>query len=222
MTGGMESYFDLNEVEITNRLQAAYHLEIDWDADGFAEITTRGGGIQLKCAAVLLPLIRKEQEWHLIFTHRTDNVDSHKGQVSFPGGGCELTETMPEQTALREAHEEIGLMPQDAHLLGRLNDIVTITQFRISPVVCTIPFPYEFHLSWHEVSRVFSIPLRWMAHPDNWKEYNFTPDGTQRSFPVITYQPYEGELLWGASARIVHNFLEVMGLVQRQERLKDR
>ena len=67
----------------------------------------------LKCAAVLVPLVWQNDEWHLLFTRRTDKVESHKGQVSFPGGACDEGETTPEQTALREADEEIGIQPND-------------------------------------------------------------------------------------------------------------
>ena len=142
----------------------------------------------MKCAAVLIPMIRKDSDWHLIYTRRTDTVESHKGQVSFPGGGCEDNETQAEQTALREAQEEIGLNPHDVQILGRMNDVATITHFRVTPVVGIIPWPYEFQLSRFEVSRVFSIPLNWMAQPSNWDELNFTSSGFQRTFPVITYQ----------------------------------
>jgi 8-oxo-dGTP pyrophosphatase MutT (NUDIX family) len=161
-------------------------------------------------------MICKVSDWHLIFTRRTDTVESHKGQVSFPGGGCEDKETHAEQTALREAQEEIGLNPRDVRILGRLNDVATITYFRVTPVIGIIPWPYEFQLSRDEVSRVFSIPLNWMAQPSNWDEFNFSPEGMQRNFPMITYQPYDGEVLWGASARITQNFLEVLGLIQEK------
>lgn len=206
----------LDEVEISARLLAAYQSGKKLTTDGYAESVIQASGKTLKCAAVLIPLVRKESDWHMIFTRRTDTVESHKGQVAFPGGGCDETEILAEQTALREAQEEIGLNPGDVQILGRLNDLVTITHFRVTPVVGIIPWPYDFELSKNEVSRVFSIPLDWMAQSSNWEEYNFTPDGIQKAFPVITYHSYDGEILWGASARITQNFLEVMGLIQRQ------
>lgn len=206
----------LSEDEITSRLRAAYQPEKSLTTDGVAETAILSSNLKLKCAAVLLPLVRKDSGWHLVFIRRTDTVESHKGQVSFPGGGCDDTETRAEQTALREAQEEIGLSPRDVQILGRLNDVVTITHFRVTPVVGVIPWPYEFHLSRHEVSRVFSIPLDWMAQSANWDEFNFTPDGTHRSFPVVTYHAYAGEVLWGASARITQDFLRVLGLIREQ------
>ena len=203
----------LSEFDITKRLQAAYQPGKNIITDGYAESAILTSGKELKCAAVLIPLVQKDTDWHLIFTRRTDNVESHRGQVSFPGGGCDDNEAQPEQTALREAQEEIGLNPHDVQILGRMNDVATITFFRVTPIVGIIPWPYEFQLSRFEVSRVFSIPLNWMAQSSNWDEFEFTPDGFQRAFPVITYHAYEGEVLWGATARITQNFLEVLGLI---------
>jgi 8-oxo-dGTP pyrophosphatase MutT (NUDIX family) len=207
----------LNEDEISNFLRSAYISDQRLATDGYAETSLLQAGQDLKCAAVLLPLFQWQGDWHLVFTRRTDTVESHKGQVSFPGGACDEMETMAEQTALREAQEEIGLDPGDVHLLGRMNDIVTITHFRVTPVVGVIPWPYRFQLSQQEVKRVFSIPLRWMAEPVNWDEFHYTPDGSHRTYPVITYHSYDGETLWGASARITQNFLEILGLIRKSD-----
>ncbi len=111
------------ESEISQRLQQARSAT---STDGYAQ----GGTGASKCAAVLIPLLRQDGEWHLLYTRRTDQVESHKGQVSFPGGACDDGETTPEQTALREAQEEIGLDPGGVRLLGRLNSMLTITSYR--------------------------------------------------------------------------------------------
>ncbi len=200
-----------SEELITECLRLAYRPGTIASTDGYASMYE---GVQLKCAAILLPLLRKNDEWQLLFTHRTETVEQHKGQVSFPGGGCNQGETTPEATALREAQEEIGLSPAKVRLLGRLNDVLTITRYRITPVIGVIPFPYEFRLEAAEVERAFAIPLAWLARRENWVEQPMTPDGKQRSFPVIVYHPYEGEILWGASARITQNFLNVLGLLK--------
>jgi 8-oxo-dGTP pyrophosphatase MutT (NUDIX family) len=200
----------LSEEEILERLRAAYRPGLIASSDGYAAPESEQA---LRCAAVLIPLARRQDDWQLVLTRRTETVDEHKGQVSFPGGACEADETAPEQTALREAGEEIGLKPEDVRLLGRLNDIVTITAYRITPVVGTIPWPYRLRLARAEVGRAFTIPLSWLADRRNWDERPALPDGTPRPFPVITYHPYDGEVLWGASARITLNFLSVLGLI---------
>jgi 8-oxo-dGTP pyrophosphatase MutT (NUDIX family) len=193
-------------------LQQAYQPGVIASTDGYAEMFEN---VRLKCAAVLIPLVWWKDEWHLVFTRRTETVEHHKGQVSFPGGGCNLDETTPEETALREAEEEIGLKMGDVRLLGRLNDVVTITHYRVTPVVGVMPWPYEVRLELAEVGRAFTIPLLWLVNRANWDEQPITPDGMRRPFPVVRYNEYDGEILWGASARMTLNFLSVLGLLNK-------
>lgn len=214
--------FDLSEAEIIKLLECAYHSDGQIPSENKINSINRALKSELKCAAVLLPLYRNEQGWHLVFTRRTDLVEDHKGQVSFPGGGCDEHETQPEQTAIREAKEEIGLLPQDVRILGKMNEVITISHFKVTPVVGVIPWPYPFQLSPQEVSRVFSIPLDWMAEPTHWDEFDFTPEGSPTSFPVVTYHEYDGEILWGATARITQNFLGVLNLVKRKSSVYDQ
>lgn len=162
---------------------------------------------QLKCAAVLVPLVWQYDEWHLLFTRRTDTVESHKGQVSFPGGACDDGETTPEQTALREADEEIGLNPKDVTILGRLADMITVSYFQVTPVVGVVKWPTVFQVGEAEVARVFTIPLGWLANPSN--RWQFQRSDSRRG--LIAYHPYDGELLWGATALMTVDFLNVLG-----------
>jgi 8-oxo-dGTP pyrophosphatase MutT (NUDIX family) len=173
--------------------------------DGYAEVEIPAN-TRIRCAAVLVPLVRYDNEWHLLYTRRTDRVESHKGQVSFPGGACDEGETTPEETALREAHEEIGMAPQHVRVLGRLNNMITITHFRVTPVVGVVPWPYVFRVENAEVARLFTIPLNWLADSRNRWEFPFP--GRKRS--LIAYHPYDGELLWGATARMTVDFLNIL------------
>ncbi len=142
--------FTLTEDFISQRLQEA--TAADPASDGFSEIELNEE-VHLKCAAVLIPLVWHDEEWHLLYTRRTDTVESHKGQVSFPGGACDEGETTPEQTALREAEEEIGLQPGDVKVLGKLSNLITITYFRVTPVVGVVKWPAVFRVGEHEVAR---------------------------------------------------------------------
>ena len=175
------------------------------DSDGYAEIPVKPS-TRLKCAAVLIPLAFSGGEWHVLYTRRTDRVQSHKGQVSFPGGACDDGETTPEQTALRETEEEIGVRREDVTVLGRLSQLITITSYRVTPVVGVIPFPYAFKVAGVEVARVFTIPLLWLSDRNNYWEF-FLRD-SDRS--LITYHPFDGELLWGATARMTVTFLKTI------------
>jgi 8-oxo-dGTP pyrophosphatase MutT (NUDIX family) len=197
---------NLTEEFITQRLQEAL-ASAGPASDGYAEIDLADES-QLKCAAVLLPLVWQSGEWHILFTRRTDRVESHKGQVSFPGGACDEGETTPEQTALREAEEEIGINSNDVKVLGRLANLITISFYRVTPVVGVLKWPTVFRVGEHEVARVFTIPLGWLANASN--RWQFDIPGRKRS--VIAYHPYDGELLWGATARMTVDFLNVVGL----------
>ena len=192
---------NLTEDEIAVRLREAQQST---KADGYAESDAPVDS--LKRAAVLVPLLRHEDEWHILYTRRTDRVESHKGQVSFPGGACDEGETTPEQTALREANEEIGLRPGDVRILGRLNPMATISSFRVTPVVGVIPWPAVFRPAQAEVARVFTIPLKWLAERSN--RWEFHMPGQKHG--VIVYHPYDGETLWGATARMTVEFLEIL------------
>ena len=191
--------------EIAKQLNDA--IRKDPSSDGFSEVELTEE-TRLKCAAVLIPLVWHDEQWHLLYTRRTDTVESHKGQVSFPGGACDEGETTPEQTALREAEEEIGLDAGDVRVLGRLSNLITITYFRVTPVIGVVKWPTVFRVGEHEVARIFTIPLAWLANSSN--RWEFEMPGRARS--LIAYHPYDGELLWGATARMTVDFLKVLEL----------
>ena len=189
----------LTETEISNRL---HEIQSATSTDGY----TQGNTGASKSAAVLVPLLRQDNEWHLLYTRRTDQVESHKGQVSFPGGASNDGETSPEQTALREAQEEIGIDPRGVRLLGRLNSMLTITSYHVTPVVGVIPWPTVFRPEQAEVARIFTMPLTWLAERSNRWEFNMLG----RDYSVIVYHPFDGETLWGATARMTVDFLEIL------------
>ena len=195
----------VTEEFIRTKLREA--IESAPSSDGYAEIDLTDE-TRLKCAAVLIPLLWQDDEWHVLLTRRTDKVESHKGQVSFPGGACDEGETTPEETALREANEEIGIDPQKVRVLGKIMNMITITSFRVTPVVGVIEWPAVLLLGKDEVERVFTIPLNWLAEKNN--RWEFSMPGRNRS--LIVYHPFDGELLWGATARMTVDFLNVLDL----------
>ena len=203
---GQRLRVQLTEAYISEKLRAAV-AAAGPSSDGYAEIELTDE-TRLKCAAVLVPLIWMDDQWHLLFTRRTDHVESHKGQVSFPGGGCDEVDSTPEDTALRETEEEVGIDRRDVRILGRLVNMITVTSFRVTPVVAVIKWPAVFKVGEHEVARIFTIPLNWLADARNRWEIPFPT----RDRGLIVYHPYDGELLWGATARMTLDLLKVLEL----------
>ena len=163
-------------------------------------------------AAVLIPLAWKDEEWQVLFTRRTETVQSHKGQVSFPGGAVEPGDRTLEDTARRETYEEIGLAPDQIRIVGRLHDYPTISDFLITPIVGLIPWPVSFQVSEKEVQRVFFVPLHWLAKPAHFEERPYLRQNGKVE-PVIYYQLYDGEMVWGVTGRITVNFLKILGML---------
>ena len=163
-------------------------------------------------AAVLIPLIRLNEDWHLMYTRRTEKVNSHKGQVSFPGGSREKGDKRAEDTALRETNEEIGLERENTRLLGRLNTIKSISKFVIIPVVARILHPFTYRLSQDEVDRVFTIPLTWLTQKGNYQIQGTRINGNVYE-DIVFFNKYDGELLWGLTARITLDFLRLLELI---------
>ena len=123
-----------------------------------------------------------------------------------------MADACREDTALRETYEEIGIEPGQIEILGKLWEMPTITGFSVTPVVGLIQWPTPLNVSPAEVSRVFIVPLGWLADPANHEEVELTlPDGRREK--VIYFQPFEGEKIWGATARIAVNFLRVIELL---------
>ena len=161
-----------------------------------------------KSAAVLLPLLKREHDWHLLFIRRAEVVgDLHSGQVAFPGGRLEINE-IAEQAALREAEEEIALRASDVELLGRLEDFWSIGGYCVTPHIAMVPWPYTFQLQQTEVSHVFTIPVQWLIQKENFQIKSRQVDGQQRD--VIYYREYAGEVLWGLTASIVLSFCKAL------------
>lgn len=161
----------------------------------------------LKPSAVLLPLFIKNGNYHILFVRRSQKVEDHKGEISFPGGLCEKGDEGLENTALREAFEEIGIHPQDVEVLGILDDMKTIsTHYRVTPVVGVIPHPYPFTIHMDEVDDIMEIPLNHFLDEGNGGEESITRDGITYTGQVYYYKHY---FIWGATARILKNLFDV-------------
>ena len=158
-------------------------------------------------AAVLLPLFVKDGSCHILFTKRSQKVRYHKGEISFPGGNYDATDDDLLATALREAHEEIGLKPQDVSLLGALDEMMTMTDFIVSPFVGHIPYPYTFIPSPDEIAEIIILPLADFLKAGVLSEEYRTYNKKTEKVPIYHSG---GHVIWGATARILRQFLELI------------
>jgi 8-oxo-dGTP pyrophosphatase MutT (NUDIX family) len=165
-------------------------------------------------AAVLIPLFFDHSSWNLLFTRRTETVESHPGQVSFPGGQIEDDDDDAIVAAIREACEEIGICAEDVNVLGEMNSLMTVTQFIVTPVVGTINWPVELKINQQEVAKAFGVPLTWLAKTENMEVQMREPLIPGRQVPVYFFKPYEGEIIWGVTARITVDLLKILGLIE--------
>jgi 8-oxo-dGTP pyrophosphatase MutT (NUDIX family) len=165
----------------------------------------------IRQAAVLIPIYLQDDEWQVVFIRRTDTVQDHKGEVAFPGGMVEPSDVDLKDTALREANEEINLIPEEVRILGSLDPIRTVSNFLVTPFIGVIHWSDGIVPSPDEVSEVFSIPLEWLANPENHESRPYQRRNGEVE-PVIFFKHFKGELLWGISALITLNFLKAIGL----------
>jgi 8-oxo-dGTP pyrophosphatase MutT (NUDIX family) len=161
----------------------------------------------LICAAVLIPLLFKQGEWHVLVTQRTLTVEHHKGQISFPGGACDPDDADLQATALRETLEEVGIPPGAVEVLGALDDFPTITSFVVTPFVGSIPYPFAFHLNRHEVEEIIEVPLAFLHDPGNLRVEQWEHQGHLHDVLFWDYGPYT---IWGATARMLKNLLDLI------------
>ncbi len=198
------SAFDWREL-IRRRLQGTepHHLEADWLLPG---LTAEQSRVYRKYfpehpvpAAVLVPLVEREKELTVLLTQRATQLRNHAGQISFPGGSVEPGDDGPRATALREAHEEIGLQEDYVSVVGYLPDHIVITGFRVTPVVAFVRPGFELLLDTQEVQDTFEVPLSHVFEPSNHRT-------RKRSFGAgemeieLSDIPYGAHNIWGATA----------------------
>ena len=161
----------------------------------------------LSPAAVLLPIFNKDGEYYVLLTKRTETLMYHKGQICFPGGARHESDEDLVQTALRETFEEIGVEPRDVDVLGELDSMGTITSnFLITPYVGIISYPYEFNLSDDEIESIIEVPAAALLDEKNCREEAYDLDG---EILIGNVYEYQGNVVWGATARILKQFLEI-------------
>lgn len=164
-----------------------------------------GEGIRLKDAAVLVPVIDDDDEARVIFTQRTKTLRNHSGQISFPGGGIDAQDRSPEEAALRETEEEIGMSRRFVETVGRMPDYISGTGFRIKPVLAVVRRGFTLTPNPAEVDEVFEVPLSFLMNPANHSRGSRMFQGRERFFYEM---PYGERYIWGITAGIVRSIYE--------------
>lgn len=157
--------------------------------------------------AAVLVLLERGPAYRLVFTKRTQHVLHHKGEVSFAGGGQDPGDPDARSTALREAHEELGIPPGAVTVLGELDQLVTVTHFEVTPVVGVVDTGVAYHPNPAEVERVLQVPMQHLRDPGQWF-------AEERRWRGQVYRlracRYGDDVIWGATSRILQNFLAVV------------
>jgi 8-oxo-dGTP pyrophosphatase MutT (NUDIX family) len=184
------------------------HAMEDWLAPGLSLKESRALRTYFPAspipAAVLVPLVEREDELTVLLTQRASQLKNHAGQISFPGGRIESEDAGPREAALREAHEEIGLEARFVSVVGYLADHILVTGFRVTPVVGFVRPGFELLLDRGEVDDTFEVPLSHVFEPANHRSQRRRFGGTAGEVQVWDIQ-YEGHNIWGATAGMLLN-----------------
>ena len=161
-------------------------------------------------AGVLLPLLVEGGLCKVLLTKRTDRVEHHKGQISFPGGAVDKVDVSIEETVLRETYEEIGLSREHIEILGRIDDVLTMaSNYVVHPLVGHITHLNDLVISRAEVKKVIKAPLS-LFHGANSEKRQYSVEYEGVIYETPAYQ-YGKDLIWGATARMMENFMEIIG-----------
>lgn len=157
-------------------------------------------------AAVLAPIVDRSGEPHLLFTKRADHLGEHAGQMSFPGGGREPSDESIRTTATREANEEIGIRSEEIEFVGRLDDILTASNYVVTPFVARVP-DREYVPDEREVAEIAVLPVGGLCDGSNYENERRTHP--QYGDIIVHFFHVNGYTVWGATARIVVQLLEL-------------
>lgn len=192
------------------RSDVAIAVALGADADevgGTGAFGRPGDDRPTRAASVLVPLVVRDDGLTVLLTQRTEHLANHAGQVSFPGGRLEEEDDDAIACALRETEEETGLSRDRIDVLGMLDDYVTVTGFRVTPVVGLVSPPFTLAPDPYEVAQVFEVPLAFILDPANHRRVERTLKGRSRPYYAM---PYEGHYIWGATAGMLINLYRVL------------
>jgi 8-oxo-dGTP pyrophosphatase MutT (NUDIX family) len=186
----------------------------------FVGDTARMAGHVPTCASVLVPLVVRPDGLQVLLTRRAQHLRDHPGQISFPGGRAEPADVDAAATALREAHEEVGLSPLLVEVLGVLPTYTTVTSFVVTPVVALVEPGPALVLDTTEVDEAFEVPLRFLMTPAHHRRHRVAAQGQTRQFISMHWRAEggvdaatdPGYFIWGATAAMLRNLYRYLSL----------
>lgn len=180
-----------------------------WNATDFPELWS--DDTPLRQAAVLLPVVCRADGLSMLFTRRNDQMRHHAGQVSFPGGAMEASDTDAVETALRETREETGLASDFVEPFGYLDCFDTISGFSVSPVVALVRDGFSLSPDPDEVAEIFEVPLDYILAPSRMQRSEILWNGRPRE--IFEFE-YSGRRIWGATAAMLQNLLRRLDAIR--------
>jgi 8-oxo-dGTP pyrophosphatase MutT (NUDIX family) len=170
-------------------------------------ISKRQAAGKVTRAAVLIPLLLRSEGLTVLLTQRTDHLHDHAGQISFPGGRMDPGDSDPNETALRESKEEIGLDRESVEIIGHLPQYLTVSGYSVTPVVGLVKPQAEYVLDAFEVADIFEVPLHFLMDPANHQVRVWESDQGSRRFYSM---PHENRFIWGATAGMLRNLYHLL------------
>jgi 8-oxo-dGTP pyrophosphatase MutT (NUDIX family) len=175
----------------------------DDDMNEHLPMIPKGGDVRQ--AAVLVPLVTRDQGVNMLLTQRREHLSTHAGQIAFPGGRIDAADRDATAAALREAQEETGLDPSFVEPLGFLDGYLTVTSFHVTPVVALVRPGFSVSPQEDEVARVFEVPLSFLMTPENHETHSRDWQGRKRHYYAM---PYGDNYIWGATAGMIRNLYQ--------------
>lgn len=203
---GLKSFFEgvLDPFPDTHMINATNGAVVKGDHD-LNPASFPGDVVSFKPAAVLVPIVLRDEAPSVILTRRASHLKKHAGQISFPGGRAEEEDGSVIRTALRESEEEIGLDPSLVEVIGALSTYVTVTHYSVVPVVGLVEPKFDLTPEEGEVAEIFEVPLQFLLDRSNHQKHSGFHNGIERFWYAM---PYDDYYIWGATAGMIKDLSE--------------